>query len=102
MTGGRASAVFGATLCLPARSPASRSLAEGRRFGEGRAAPLSASLQKRNTLEAILAPPQARLPIRLKTRREGVRRRPDWSGRHPGLNAYGSRIGFFENPREKT
>jgi len=23
-------------LCLPARSPASRSLAEGRRFGEGR------------------------------------------------------------------
>jgi len=40
VTGGRASAVFGETLCLPARSPASRSLAEGRRFGEGRAAPL--------------------------------------------------------------
>jgi hypothetical protein len=43
MTGGRASAVFGEALCLPARS----------RFGEGRAAPLSVSLQKRNTLEAI-------------------------------------------------
>ena len=83
MTGGRASAVFGEALCLPARSPASRSLAEGRRFGEGRAAPLSVSLQKRNILEAILAPPQARLPIRLKTRRAGVRRRPPWSGRHP-------------------
>jgi hypothetical protein len=31
---------LGKTLDLPARSPASRSLAEGRRFGEGRAAPL--------------------------------------------------------------
>jgi len=39
MSGGPASAVFGAALCLPARSPASRSLAEGRRFGKGRAAP---------------------------------------------------------------
>jgi len=39
MTGGRTRVVFGETLCLPARSPASRSLAEGRRFGEGRAAP---------------------------------------------------------------
>ena len=40
MTGGRTRVVFGETLCLAARSPASRSLAEGRRFGEGRAAPL--------------------------------------------------------------
>jgi hypothetical protein len=32
--------------------PASRSLAEGRRFGGGRAAPLPVSLQKQNTLEA--------------------------------------------------
>jgi len=40
MTGGRTRVVFGETLCLPARSPAFRSLAEGRRFGEGRAAPL--------------------------------------------------------------
>ena len=83
MTGGRASAVFEETLCLPARSPASRSLAEGRRFGEGRAAPLPVSLQKKNTLEAILAPPQARLPIPLNTRRAGVRRRTHWPGRHP-------------------
>ena len=53
MTGGWASAVFGETLCLPARSPASRSLAEDRRFGEGRAAPLPVTLKKRNTLKAI-------------------------------------------------
>ena len=43
MTDGRASAVFGETLCLPARS----------RFGEGRAAPFPVLPQERKALEAI-------------------------------------------------
>jgi len=35
-------------LCLPARSPASRSLAEGRRFGEGRGGKLHLSYKFRD------------------------------------------------------
>jgi len=51
MTGERASVVFGVTLCLPARS----------RFGEGRAAPLSVSLQKK-ILEVVSHPRKAGYP----------------------------------------
>jgi len=51
MTGERASVVFGVTLCLPARS----------RFGEGRAAPFSVSLQKK-ILEVVSHPRKAGYP----------------------------------------
>jgi len=37
-------------LCLPARSPASRSLAEGRRFGEGRGEELHPPTQETTAL----------------------------------------------------
>ena len=57
MTGGRAGAVFGETLCLPARSPASRSLAEGKRFGEGRAAPIACLTAETSCLGSDLAAP---------------------------------------------
>jgi len=41
--------VGGKDLGLPARSPASRSLAEGGRFGEGRAAPLRLRIDSRRS-----------------------------------------------------
>jgi hypothetical protein len=50
--------------------------------------------------ESDPAVPQARLPIRLKIRRSGVRRRPHGSGRHSRLNAcfIGSgRVSFQKN-----
>jgi len=68
VTGGRASAVFGETLCLPAG-----------RQGDT----LTCLTAETKHLGSDLAPPQARLPIRLKIRRAGVRRRPHWPGRHP-------------------
>jgi hypothetical protein len=73
MTGGRASAVFGETLCLPA----------GRQGGT-----FPCLTAETKSLGSDLAVPQARLLIRLKTRRAGVRRKPHWSGRHPRLSPY--------------
>ena len=68
VTGGRASAVFGETLCLPAGR-------QGSTF-----ACLTAETKH---LGSDLAPPQAQLLIRIKTHRAGVLRRPRWPGRHP-------------------
>ena len=56
MTGGRTSTVFGETLCLPA----------GRQGGT-----LACLTAEADCLESDLAPPQARLPIRLKTAIQG-------------------------------
>jgi len=73
MTGGQASSVFGETLCLPA----------GRQGGT-----FPRLTAETKILGSDLAASQARLLIRLKTRRAGVRRRPHWSGRHPRRNPY--------------
>ncbi len=68
VTGERASAVFGETLCLPAGR-------QGDTF--------TCLTAETKPLGSDLVPPQARLPIRLKTHRAGVRRRPHWPSRHP-------------------
>jgi len=70
MVGGRASAVYGKTLCLPAGRQGGTFhclTAEMKRLGSGRAVP------------------KARSPIPLENRHTGVRRRPHSPGRHPWL-----------------
>jgi hypothetical protein len=73
MTGGWTRAAFGETLCLPIGW-------QGGTF--------SSLTEEPKYLVSELAPPKARLTIRLKTRHAGVRRRPHGSGRRPCLNAH--------------